>query len=712
MRFFKKNLFLCLTVLFLAAMLCPTRTLAASRPSRITKCQLVSAKKVRVMASLPDTSAVSSSKCYLFALSFSDSGLPVKARPLATAKTSKKMSFTVGLHSTKTSSLLYSRFVVASRKKNGSYTIISDSRYISNPEKAARYTYRFPTAPSKKGLQSNLDMPEDAIDLNIRHSALNIVFSDLISSSEEHNRQASISYQYHGRTYWFRRGVVSEYDAQLTALKENNVVVSAILLLGWRSDLKSLICPGGQKKGHSFYAWNTSDPAAREQLQAALSFLGSRYGTSQAEHGRIVNWIVGNEVNNYNLYNYAGRKTLNQYALIYANMFRMVYNTMTSIYANARVYIPLDHLWNTRVSGSFTAREMLDAFASALEKKGGIRWNLAFHPYSSPLTEPKFWQNTNRQLTLALTSPVINMGNIGVLTAYIRQKYGPGTRIILSEQGYTSVRHLKSSLGELKIDAQKEQAAAIAYSYYLTEADDMIDSFIMNRQVDHQAEVDQGLDLGLWTTDSSDQRPEWADTKKQSWETFKYMDSDRAQSVTADVLPIIGIRQWSDVIPGYDQLLYNKSSYASARLEQVKSYPESIPIASRWMPYGASLRIVRGKTAGRVIHDQSRNRNSLWGFSQTFSGGLSFASAPHFCTTLCVQNTGEAKAQISIRFYSGNHILESSLMVDCNKTVRLRVSLENWSCLNAVDKIRILVSPTGKEWSDSASLKMVWPVQG
>lgn len=87
---------------------------------------------------------------------------------------------------------------------------------------------------------------------------------------------------------------------------------------------------------------------------------------------------------------------------------------------------------------------MLDKFASKLRAGGNISWNLAYHPYSSPLTEPRFWANTNRQLTKSLSSPVINMGNIQILTNYIRQKYGSKTRIILSEQGYTSVQNGKN----------------------------------------------------------------------------------------------------------------------------------------------------------------------------------------------------------------------------------------------------------------------------
>ena len=197
-------------------------------------------------------------------------------------------------------------------------------------------------------------MLEDAEELNVHHSVLNIVLSDLIASASQKNTFDSLPYKYQGTTYWFRKGMVSEYDRQLTALQKTNTIVSAILLLQWRDDLTYLIYPSGRETGHAYYAWNTSNASARKQLQAAISFLASRYSTSAAKNGRIVNWIVGNEVNDYGVYNYAGKKTLKQYAKIYANAFRLTYNTVTSIYANARVYISLNHLWNTTtVEGTF-----------------------------------------------------------------------------------------------------------------------------------------------------------------------------------------------------------------------------------------------------------------------------------------------------------------------------------------------------------------------
>lgn len=708
MKFGKVRSWLLLLLLLFGCMTAVPASAASSYPVQITECKLVSSSKIRVTAEMEKLSAVKGKKCYLFSLSMSENMTKSKVKPVEAKVKAKKMTFTVPLNETKSSSRLYSRFVLAVKGSNGKYSVISNAKYISNPSKAAKYKYSFPTASSKKGLQVSAGMAEDAVELNVQHSVLNIVLTEMIPYEWECNKTKSISYKYQGKTYWFRRSVIEGYDSQLVALKENNTVVSAILLLGWRDDLKYLIYPSGRVKGHSFYAWNTASQKAQAQLEAALSFLANRYGTSAAKNGRIVNWIVGNEVNNYNVYNYAGKKSLTQYARIYANAFRLTYNTVTSVYANARVYISLDHLWNTQVSGAYTSRKMLTAFVTALKRQGNIPWNLAYHPYSSPLTEPKFWENTNEQVKQALTSPVINMGNIGILTSYIRQKYGSSTRIILSEQGFTSVRHT----GTANISAEEEQAAAIAYSYYLAEADDMIDSFIVNRQVDHSAEVSQGLDLGLWKRTDSSRSSEWASTQKDSWKVFKYMDTNKAKKVTSSSLSIIGIESWSEVIDGFDKEFYTKTTVTSSALQQVKNYRKTASIPSNWEKYGAVTRMSASSGVRYVLHDISRNRNCLWGFSQTFAKGISFKNHSMFYTTLKVNGYTGRTVRVKLRFFSGDHILESYGNVSAGRTVRLGVSLKNWAYRNKVTKIQVLIAPINAKWNKSASLEMKLPVRG
>ncbi len=679
-----------------------SKSYAASKPVTIESCKLVSSSKIQVKAKLSDTDAIPGSKCYLFALPMGKSSIPAGTKPLQIKKKAKSMTFSCTLDKTKASSRLCSSFSVAV-KKSGKYTIVSNIKYLSNPGKTARYKYSFPKAASKKGIQINASMIEDAVELNVRHAAVNMVFTEMFAAKSEKNSKVSYSYKYQGKTYWFRKHVINSYDKQLKALKESNTVVSAILLLTWRDDLSYLIYPSGRQEGHFSYAWNTSNTTARRQLEAALSFLANRYSSS-GKYAKVVNWIVGNEVNNYSVYNYAGKKTLQQHARIYANAFRLTYNTVTSVYSNARVYISLDHLWNTNtVAGTFASRKMLDAFAAALKRQGDIPWNLAFHPYNSPLTDPRFWENTNGQITQALTTPAINMGNIGLLTSYIRSTYGSNVRIILSEQGYTSVKNYTENV-------EKDQSAAIVYSYYLTEADDMIDSFIMNRHVDHTTEAAQGLNLGLWTTSGS-ASPEWAGRKKDSWKVFKYMDTNQSPSVSDQYLSRIGASSWSQLVPEYSVSLYSKTDLVTVPLRRVSSYKKARSISSKWSQYGA----VSGKKKSgkwlRVIRDNQRNPNSLWGFTQSFSKKLSFSKNSRFCTTLKVSGASGGQAVVKLRFYSGKRILEGSTVIPANRKVKLAISLKNWKYRNAVTRIQVLLAPANGTWKKNACVDMAAAVQ-
>lgn len=380
------------------------------------------------------------------------------------------------------------------------------------------------------------------------------------------------------------------------------------------------------------------------------------------------------------------------------------YNTVTSVYSNARVYISLDHLWNTNtVAGTFASRKMLDAFAAALKKQGNIPWNLAFHPYNSPLTEPRFWENTNGQITQALTTPAINMGNIGLLTSYIRSTYGSNVRIILSEQGYTSVKNFTENV-------EKDQSAAIVYSYYLTEANDMIDSFIMNRHVDHTTETAQRLNLGLWTT-TGNTSPEWAGRKKDSWQVFKYMDTNQSPSVSDQYLSQIGASGWSQLIPEYSASLYSKTDLVTVPVRQVSSYKKARAISSKWSQYGAASGKKKSGKWLRVIRDSKRNPNSLWGFSQSFSKKLSFSKNSRFCTTLEVSGASNGQAEVKLRFYSGKKILEGSTVIPANRKVKLSVSLKGWKYRNAVTRIQVLLAPANGKWKKNAYVDMTAAVQ-
>ncbi len=516
---------------------------ATSTSATIKSCKITSGSTVSVAVKTNDIIKSNDNYYYLFQLSSYKKSISKSATPLAQAIKGTSLTFETPLNLNSSASLLYSKFVVAIKVKSG-YKIISKAKYITNPQDIATFTYSFPQAQTKKGLQINASMLNDVNDLGVKNSAFNIPLEMIIAAPGENNYRSGIEYEYNGETYWFRKGMISAYDSLFRKLERQDIVVTAIVLLGWRDDLTYLISPSGREEGHNYYNFNTSDSDARKQLEATFSFLAERYASDDG-NGKVVNWIIGNEINSFDAWNYAGTSSLSKHTQLYADSYRLAYTAITSVYSNARLYISLDQCWNTSNSTTFSAKEFLTEFASNIKEYGNIKWNIAYHAYPSPLTNPRFWKNANGLSQNNADSPVISIYNIKVLTDYVKKHYGSDTRIILSEQGFTSAQPY----------GEKVQAAAMAYSYYLAEFNPMIDAFILSRHVDNVAETKDGLNLGLWTNTPG--QVEEAYQKKYAWNVYKYMDTPSSTQVTKFALKIIGASSWKKIIPKYKANKFN-----------------------------------------------------------------------------------------------------------------------------------------------------------
>lgn len=506
----------------------------------LTSVSLTSKKTVQVKAKVSDYVKSVDSYYYLFHLKGTSDKIAKKTVPDAKIKKSTSVTMTTPLGYGTASSKFQSRFVVAVKtSKAGDYSVICTPQYIANPEKLASYRYAFPTTTTKKGLQVDPQYMKDAVNLGVKHTAYNICLDDLIASPSQKNEIQGISYRYNGTTYWFNRGVVESIDRTLDQFRKKNIVVSAILLMRWRDDLSYLIPKSARTAGHGFYVLNTSGAKARKHWEAVFTFLAQRYTPNKW----IANWILGNEVNNYRDYHYTGYASLNKNAKLYADSYRLVYMAVRSVYAKARIYISLDQTWNYLSGYSHTSRQFLDKFAAYWAGYGKLgNFNIAFHPYPAPLEDPAFWTNSRQLIGNSINTPCISMGNLTILTNYVKMRWGSKTRIILSEQGFTSSRY--------GVQVEEIQAASIAYAYYLAEFNNMIDAFILHRHVDHQAEQAVGLSLGLWTHDGGN-IPACRGRKKYAWKVFKYMDTSKGKARTKFALRRIGISSWGAAVPGY-----------------------------------------------------------------------------------------------------------------------------------------------------------------
>lgn len=396
----------------------------------------------------------------------------------------------------------------------------------------ATYNYAFPTAQTKKGLQVKDGMEDDASNLGVKHAVVNIALNHVASGS-------GIGYQYQGKTYYMNTGYIHELDRQIKELHNRGMVLTAVIVLQWNYQQQDLILPGARSYGYNLYGWNTQEATGKQHLEAICSFLANRYA---APDMGVVNWICGNEVNAWKDYHYSGSVGFDQYMEYYAQAYQLLYNCVKHAYSNGRIYMSIDHTWTyNRRANCYTSKSVLDRFAQLMNQKGISDWMIAFHPYPAPELQSDFWNRTLDVID-SENSPIITMANLSYFTEYVKKNYGAGKRIILSECGFTSVTNGN--------DRQDIQAAAIAYGYYLTEANDMVDSFVVHRQVDHSAETQQGFHLGLWTCKPGS--TETADSKKQAYDVFKYMDTKQYMTYTKFALPLIKKNSWEQAVSGFN----------------------------------------------------------------------------------------------------------------------------------------------------------------
>lgn len=442
------------------------------------------------------------------------------------------LTFSVNLNYNTASSRLFSKFVVAV-KKNGSYVAITRPHYITNPEAIAKYTLSFGNTTSKKGLLVDPEKlrTSELDDLGVKHAAYNIPLSRILGpTSNEY--YPTVHYTYNGNTYSFNGQIIAEYDYIFTNLTNRGITTTAIIL----NDISSrpeLIHPKARSGGRApYYAFNATDEAGTECIAAIASFLASRY--SGTGHGKVVNWVIGNEINARAEWNHIEYMDTVSYVDEYARAFRVFYNAILSINGSARVYISLDQQWGKSLysKSGYASKDILDEFNRNLKAEGNIDWALAQHPYNYPLTSAKAWSSNSSYVQENENTPVITIKNLHVLTDYLQKpemltEDGQVRHLILSEMGYTSSQ------------GQELQAASFVYAYKVIEANRYVDSMLFSRETDAASEVNQGLALGICTLGGG---------RKSIYDAYKYVDTSESAAHTDFALRVIGISNWNEVI--------------------------------------------------------------------------------------------------------------------------------------------------------------------
>ena len=415
------------------------------------------------------------------------------------------------------------KFAVGVKKSKTAYTVISSKSYVSNPEKLSSNTAAYFVPKTKKGIQATNF--SEVTDTKSKNVFFNLYISDLMRKDS-----GVETYKYNGKTYHFNGLYGYEYLVQQCNAK--GIQVTAQISIDKNASTQSLTTGSSPYAETAYYGWNTDNAATRQTMEAMFAYLGEKFGRNNCY---ISNWILGNEVNSASGYYYVGNVSFSKFISMYSEAFRCLYNAVRSSRGSSKVFICLDNCWNQKNAFSvcYSAKSTLDNFATKIsEMQKNVNWNLAYHAYNQPLSDPRFWSGANASMFTsdANSTTFITMRNIDTLTSYVKSRYGSNTRVILSEQGFSST------------GGQANQAAALALAYYKAACNPMIDAFIVRSYKDEAHEVAQGLAMGLKDANGK---------KKTAFNVFSNMDSSNSLKYTEKVLSS-QVGNWKAQIPGYN----------------------------------------------------------------------------------------------------------------------------------------------------------------
>lgn len=415
------------------------------------------------------------------------------------------------------------KFAIGIKKSKSAYSVISPKSYVSNPEKLSTNTAAYFVPGTKKGIQAT-DINE-LTDTKSKTVFFNLYISDLMRKDS-----GVETYKYNGKTYHFNGLYGYVYLVQQCNAK--GIQVTAQISIDRNASTQSFITGNSPYAETAYYGWNTDNSTTRQTMEAMFAYLGEKFGKNNCY---ISNWILGNEVNSVSGYYYVGNVSFSKFISMYSEAFRCLYNAVKSSRGSSKVFICLDNCWNQKNAFTicYSARSTLESFAAKIsDMQKDVNWNLAYHAYNQPLSDSQFWSGANASMFTsdANTTTFITMRNIQTLTDYVKNRFGSNTRIILSEQGFSST-----------YGGQANQAAAIALAYYKAACNPMIDAFIIRSYKDEAHEVAQGLAMGLKDANGK---------KKTAYNVFKNMDSSNSLKYTEKVLKS-QVGNWKSLVPGY-----------------------------------------------------------------------------------------------------------------------------------------------------------------
>lgn len=377
---------------------------------------------------------------------------------------------------------------------------------------------------SKKGIQGFDNAFQS--DASVKHVVENVYLDQLISFNPEERNH----FDFNGKRYYY----TTYAETLMRKVEEANtkgMEVTFILLMRGNADCANngMMYIGGQATDpNRLYALNPSN----DTVVACMHYMAQTFVKDRT----VSNWIVGNEVNVPDAYNYTGTLDLQANVNIAVGNYLALYNAISGVKpsissATVREYVSLDHSWTDNAGGyGIPGKDFLNAFwAKMYEVQPSAQWNLAYHLYAPVMQDTTSLWNRRDLTPNDENARFISAANLNVLSDYVRVHFGENCRILLSEQGFDM--HAGHNV----------QAAALAYTFYAAQYNNMVDGVIFRAYQNDG--TDGPLDLGL---------KEQNGVPREAFFVFQNMDTSQGHNVTDAYLGVIGAPNWESIIPNYN----------------------------------------------------------------------------------------------------------------------------------------------------------------
>lgn len=298
----------------------------------------------------------------------------------------------------------------------------------------------------------------------------------------------TISFKSNGKTYYFSKANVAQYDKlvkKFTKAKMNLTAAVWAYSSGYWSYPKQLTYTSNNSVT---MAYNTKNATGRDSFIALMEFLGKRYSKS---FQRVQTFIIGNEMDlayDWARLNGSNKKvSVNKYMEEYARGLRLANLAVKKYSATTKVAMSTSNSWatnrykgmgkgfypkHTPVKNSYAPKQLIDWLCKYETARGNYDWALAPHAYDISTTKANYLRNdlkrvkgrTYKTVTASYkTSPWLTTSNTEILQQYLSKgshKFKGKTRsVYLTESAISSVDNHKSLY-------LNRQAATTAQYYY------------------------------------------------------------------------------------------------------------------------------------------------------------------------------------------------------------------------------------------------------